>query len=128
MKGGVPDPSLVKLAGVAVALFCLMILLSLLGEKTLFLFNGDRALAARVYKTMFTLIGAAVLSLAVPFIVTSFVEKLRIVLAAGDSKSGIALLLLRDNVPQMAQTLGLTLMGVFAIAGIIATITIWIGQ
>lgn len=115
-----------KFAYIAVALFVAMILLSLLGERILPLFGGNRELAARIYKVIFILLGTGVVIFVTPFLVSNFVERARFVIAAGGSKSDFATILLGNNIPHIAHIVGYSLMGVFAFGGVIATIMILI--
>ena len=51
--------------------------LSVLGERTLPLFGGNRDLAGRAYKTLFVGLGGGMLGLAAPALVTGFIGRLR---------------------------------------------------
>jgi hypothetical protein len=64
--------------------------------------------------------------LAAPWVVTTFTEKLRMLLAAADRDSSVASLLLREGVPQLAEIVGFTLMGVFLLADTVAATSIWL--
>ena len=115
----------VRLALMAVALFFVVVLLTLLGERTLAVFGGDRELAARTYKAGYAALGGGIAGLAVPWVVTTFIAKLRTVLASV-SDSSVASLLLGDGVPHFAKIVGFTLMGVFLLAGVGAAASIWL--
>ncbi len=115
-----------RLAVLAGVLFLLVVLLALLGERTLPLFGGNRELAARVYKSAFAVLGGSMAGLAAPFIVTTFTARLRTVLAAAGSDNPVASLLLANGVPHAANVVGFTLLVVFMLAGTVAAVLIWL--
>lgn len=102
--------------------------LSVLGERTLSLFGGNRDLAGRVYKTLFVGLGSGMLSLAAPALVTGFIGRLRSLFTRIEAKGAIADAILRDRALDQAQTAGFVLMALFAIAGVIAAVLVWTGQ
>lgn len=102
--------------------------LSVLGERTLPLFGGNRDLAGRVYKTLFVGLGSGMLSLATPALVTGLIGRLRALFTRIEAKGAIADAILRDRALDQAQTAGFVLMALFAIAGVIAAVLVWTGQ
>lgn len=110
----------------ALVLFCLAIVLSILGERTLPLFGGDYDLAGRFYKTFYAILWGCIAGFSAPIAVVSFISKLRIVLATNGGDSRIAQLLLRDDILRFAQIIGFTLMVVFVLSGFIVACIIWI--
>ena len=102
--------------------------LSVLGERTLPLFGGNRDLAGRVYETLFVGLGSGMLSLATPALVTGLIGRLRALFTRIEAKGAIADAILRDRALDQAQTAGFVLMALFAIAGVIAAVLVWTGQ
>lgn len=101
--------------------------LSVLGERTLPLFGGNRDLAGRAYKTLFVGLGGGMLGLAAPALVTGFIGRLRALFTRIEAKGTIAEAILRDRALDQAQTAGFTLMALFLIAGGIAALLVWTG-
>lgn len=101
--------------------------LSILGERTLPLFGGNRDLAARAYKTLFVGLGGGMLGLAAPALVTGFVGRLRALFTRIEAKGAIADTILRDRALDQAQTAGFTLMALFLLAGGVAAALVWTG-
>ncbi len=101
--------------------------LSVLGERTLPLFGGNRDLAARAYKALFVGLGGGMLGLAAPALVTGFVGRLRALFTRIEAKGAIADAILRDRALDQAQTAGFTLMALFALAGAVAAVLVWTG-
>ncbi|ALG75610.1 hypothetical protein VY88_28945 [Azospirillum thiophilum] len=124
-----PLPSSTEGRLLLAAFLVLLILigLSILGERTLPLFGGDRELAKRAYKTLYVGLGGGMLSLAVPALVTGFVDRLRALFARIDAKGAVADAILRDRTLDQAQTAGFTLMALFALAAMVAAALVWAG-
>ena len=101
--------------------------LSILGERTLPLFGGNRDLAARVYKTLFVGLGGGMLGLATPALVTGLISRLRTLFTRIEAKGAIADAILRDRALDQAQTAGFTLMTLFLLAGGVAALLVWTG-
>ncbi|MDO9225878.1 MAG: hypothetical protein Q8M09_05190 [Pseudomonadota bacterium] len=114
-----------RLALFAALLFGLAIVLAALGEKTLPLFGGDRELAARVYKSTFAVLLGGVAGLLAPFVVIGFVNKVRSLFAASGGDHAIAQLLMRDDVPRIAERVGFLLLAVFIAFGLVVAVVIW---
>ncbi|MCG5239245.1 hypothetical protein [Azospirillum doebereinerae] len=117
-----------RLLVAAFGILVFLVGLALLGERTLPLFGGDRDMARRVYKTLFVGLGGAMVSLAVPALVTGGVARARTLFGRIDAKGAVADFLLRDRVPEQAQTAGFALMAVFAVASVVAAVAVWSGE
>lgn len=101
--------------------------LSILGERTLPLFGGNRDLAARAYKTLFVGLGGGMLGLAAPALVTGLIGRLRALFTRIEAKGAVADAILRDRALDQAQTAGFTLMALFLLAGGVAAALVWTG-
>ncbi|WP_308917990.1 hypothetical protein [Jannaschia sp. LMIT008] len=77
---------LLKLAG---ALFAVLVVLGIVGERTLPLFGGDEALAARTYMIVFPLLGGAAFAAFQPWAWTRFAAALRHAIGRGGAQGRI---------------------------------------
>ncbi|AWU98002.1 hypothetical protein [Azospirillum ramasamyi] len=125
----VPLPSSTEGRLLLAAFFVLLTLigLSILGERSLPLFGGNRDLAARAYKALFVGLGGGMLGLAAPALVTGLIGRLRALFTRIEAKGAIADAILRDRALDQAQAAGFTLMALFLLAGGVAAVLVWTG-
>lgn len=124
-----PLPSSTEGRLLLAAFFILLTLigLSILGERSLPLFGGNRDLAARAYKALFVGLGGGMLGLAAPALVTGLIGRLRALFTRIEAKGAIADAILRDRALDQAQAAGFTLMALFLLAGGVAAVLVWTG-
>lgn len=124
-----PLPSSTEGRLLLAAFFVLLTLigLSILGERSLPLFGGNRDLAARAYKALFVGLGGGMLGLAAPALVTGLIGRLRALFTRIEAKGAIADAILRDRALDQAQAAGFTLMALFLLAGGVAAVLVWTG-
>lgn len=125
----VPLPSSTEGRLLLAAFFVLLTLigLSILGERSLPLFGGNRDLAARAYKALFVGLGGGMLGLAAPALVTGLIGRLRALFTRIEAKGAIADAILSDRALDQAQAAGFTLMALFLLAGGVAAVLVWTG-
>ncbi|WP_372395325.1 hypothetical protein ABMY26_07385 (plasmid) [Azospirillum sp. HJ39] len=111
----------------AIGLLLILIALSILGERTLALFGGDRILAARFYKTLYVALGAGMLSCALPALVTGFATQLRALIVRARTSGMWTDALLSDRMLEQAHTVSLVLAFLTAVAGVVAAVLVWCG-
>lgn len=109
-------------------LVCLVFAFALLGERTLSIFDGDRTLAARAYKSGATLLAGGAFALAMPKICQFFATRAQTVISAEDSSGRIARTVLSPTFPDTMLTVGYVLLVVFLLATITLSVAIWMGR
>lgn len=116
-----------KLMIVSAILMAFLLVFALLNERTLPLFGGDRALAARFMKTIFALLGGLAFALAQPALWGWFARVAQRVLAKGGSEFGKNLIE-RGGLADTFQTLGFVALGVFGLGAMVVSWAIWSGR
>lgn len=101
----------------------LIVVLLVLGERTLPLFGGDRALAERAYKTVFMLLITGVVSGLLPAVFRHFADFARARAAASDAYPN----LLRVAV-NFFETAGPWFAAMVGIGGLVLAVHIWLTQ
>lgn len=110
----------------SICCFCLLGVLLLLGERTLFLFDGDRELAARGTVAMVTLLGGLGFAFAQPGIWRWFAIWLQKLVRAGGVQSPLAQLILAPRFNRHIWQAALVLCAAFACASIGLALSFWI--
>jgi hypothetical protein len=128
MKNDITYPT--TLAFISLFLLIFLIVLSVVGEKTLLFFGGNTQLAGRVYKTGYMFFGGLILSFATPLIVSLFFKKTQKILLKANPNSSLSIVefFARRDLQHIGESVGLVIMVMFAISTIIGTIYIWISD
>lgn len=110
----------------------IMVLLLVLGERTLPLMGGDREVAARLYKTVFMLLIAGVVTGLVPAGARGLARFLRgrvETLAGQDGMSAAwAQFVTRHDIPGLMERAGPVLAALVGIGGIVLAVVIWMTE
>lgn len=112
-----------KLLVGALVLLALAVAVSVLDERSLPLFGGDRDLAARSYASGYLVIMGAVAGLAMPFMVRRFVSRVRALI--GDRAGALPRFLGQETTDRAALVAGYGLLVLFNLAGAIAAVVAW---
>lgn len=117
----------VQLAWIALVILLTLIILSILGERTLPLFSGDRILAARFYKAFYIFFGSTVAGLSAPYLISKFNENLKsIIISNGSSKNKIYSMIAEGQIDSIAHSIGFMFMIICIVIGIYFSIHFWI--
>lgn len=79
-----------RLMRVALILLCALLLIAALGERSLPMFGGDRLLAARTMKCLFTLFGGLAFAFVQPAVWQWFARALQTLIRRGGSEKPLA--------------------------------------
>ena len=117
---------LIWLSALCVAI---MVILLVLGERTLPILGGDRDLAARLYKTVFMLLGSGIMAGLIPS-ATGFVARfLRNRVEALAGQDGMfaagAQFVTRHDIPGLMERAGPVLAALTGIGGLVLDAVIW---
>lgn len=119
-----PSPALLwSLLGLLVSV---VVGLALVGERTLPFFDGDTALAARAYKTLFVALGGGIMTCLAPLLLMWFVGRLRRLFDSLDAQGWIADLLLHAATPSIAESIAGWIFVVFGAASMLAAAYVWL--
>src|SRR6056297_1364932 len=123
---GAPAMPLIWLSALCAAI---MVLLLVLGERTLPLLGDDRELAARLYKTVFMLLGTGIVVGLVPVGARWLAGFFRARAAGSAGQDGVfgawAQFVTRHDIPGLMERAGPVLAGLVGIGGIVLAVVIW---
>lgn len=108
------------------AMLVMLVITLFLGERTLFIFGGDRELAMRVYKSFFVLFTVVFAGLLSKIFIPIFIDKVRNLFINYSIDTSISRLILHENTPRFAQTLGTWSLIFFCLMGVIFAISEWL--
>lgn len=108
--------------------FAALIVLAIVGESILPLYGGNQELAERGSKASFALLGGVGFAFAQPSIWGSFAKGLQRSIAAGGSKSRLAIMLTQPGFISGVHATALLLCLGFLIATTILTVQLWRGH
>ena len=114
-----------RLLIVSALLTVVIVVFALLGERTLPLFDGDRAQAARVYKVGAMLLAGTAFALAMPKIFSFAAHHLQSVFTKGGQSGSVASTVLSKSFPGTMTTAGYVLCIVFLIATALGAWSVW---
>lgn len=117
-----------KLLLIGILFFVTLVLLSVLGERPLPLFHGDRDLAGRAMKAIFAGLGGLGFAFAQPAIRRGFAGLARDLIGRGGDQGFIARRALSPGFQEVVVTFSLGLMAVFALASLGLSRAIWTGR
>jgi len=110
----------------------IMVLLLVLGERTLPLLGDDRELAARLYKTVFMLLGTGIVVGLVPVGARWLAGFFRARAAGSAGQDGVfgawAQFVTRHDIPGLMERAGPVLAGLVGIGGIVLAAVIWMTE
>lgn len=119
-------PMLDRRSKLAATLIAILILVSGLGEASLPLFGGDRVLAARVMKSLYTLLAGIAFALIQPIVWTSFARLLQSTIKRGRLDSTFTRIVLGHNFAQRIHKFALVLAVAIGIATVTLALALWI--